>query len=86
MHYVTHRSHRMQKHMFNLTYLDMIFVESVPVPPEHEKLCVVVSHLGHTEMHYETRRSPRMQKHTFDVTCPDMILLESVPVPPESEK
>jgi hypothetical protein len=86
MHYVTRRSHRMQKHMFGLMYLDMIFEESVPVPLEHEKLCVDVSHPGHTEMHYGTYKSPRMQKHTFGVMCPDIIFVESVLVPPEHEK
>jgi hypothetical protein len=37
MHYVTHRSHRMQKHKFDVTCLDPLFVESVLVPPEHKK-------------------------------------------------
>jgi hypothetical protein len=37
MHYVTHTSHRMQKHKFDITCPDALFVESVPVPPEQEK-------------------------------------------------
>jgi hypothetical protein len=37
MHYVTDRSHQMQKHMFGITCVDTLFVESVPVPNEHEK-------------------------------------------------
>jgi hypothetical protein len=37
MHYVTHRSHQMQKHKFGLTCPGAHFVESVPVPLEHEK-------------------------------------------------
>jgi hypothetical protein len=38
------RSYRMQKHNFGVTSPGVIFVESIPVPPEHEKLCVDVSH------------------------------------------
>jgi hypothetical protein len=37
MHYVTHISHRMQKQQFDITCNSMLFVEFVPVPPEHEK-------------------------------------------------
>jgi hypothetical protein len=36
MHYVT-SSYRMQKHLFDITCLDMIFVESISVSAEHEK-------------------------------------------------
>jgi hypothetical protein len=36
MHYVTHKSHRMQKHKFGITCLGMLFVESVHFPPERE--------------------------------------------------
>jgi hypothetical protein len=38
MHYVTHRSHRMQKHMFGIMCANALFVESIPVLPEHEKI------------------------------------------------
>jgi hypothetical protein len=38
------------------------FVESVPVPPKHEKLCVDISHLGRTGMHLVTRRFLWMRK------------------------
>jgi hypothetical protein len=86
MHYGTHGSQRMQKHNFGVTCPDMIFLESVLVPLEHEKQCVDVSHLECIEMHYKTHRSHRIQKHTFGVTCPDMIFVESVPVPPDLEK
>jgi hypothetical protein len=34
---VSHRSHRMQKHKFGATCTNVLFVESVPVPPKHEK-------------------------------------------------
>jgi hypothetical protein len=81
MHYVTRRSHGMQKHRFDVMCLDMFLVESIPVPPEYEKKCVDISHPRCTEIHYVTRRTHRMQKHTFGVTCPDMIFVESVPVP-----
>jgi hypothetical protein len=37
MHYVTHRPHRIQKHKFNIMCPDMLFVESVTIPPEDEK-------------------------------------------------
>jgi hypothetical protein len=37
MHYVTHRTHWMQKHKFGVTCVGTLFVQSVPVPPEHEK-------------------------------------------------
>jgi hypothetical protein len=37
MHYVTCRSHWMQKYMFGVTSPNTLFVESTTVPPEHEK-------------------------------------------------
>jgi hypothetical protein len=37
MHYVTYRSYQMQKHRFGVMSLGACFVESVPVPHEHEK-------------------------------------------------
>jgi hypothetical protein len=37
MHYVTRRSHRMQKHKFSVTCPDALFIESVAVPLEHEE-------------------------------------------------
>jgi hypothetical protein len=37
MHYVTYRSHRIQKHKFGITCPDMLLVESVLVPPKQEK-------------------------------------------------
>jgi hypothetical protein len=85
MHYGT-RSHRMQKHMFSITCLDMIFVESIPIPPEHQKLCVDILHPRCTETHYVTHRSHDMQKYMFGVTCLDMFFVKYVPVPPEDEK
>jgi hypothetical protein len=36
MHYVSHTSHRMHRHKFGVMCPSTIFVESVPVPIEHE--------------------------------------------------
>jgi hypothetical protein len=86
MHYVTRKSHRMQKHKFSVLCPDALFTETTPSPPSHEKKCINVSHPGCTGMHYVTRRYHRMQKDKFDVTCPGVLVVESVPVPPKHEK
>jgi hypothetical protein len=36
MQYVTKRTQWMQKHMFDVTCPDELFVISIPFPPEHE--------------------------------------------------
>jgi hypothetical protein len=46
MHYVTYSSHQMQKQKFGVMCPDARFVESVPVPAEHEKWCIDVAHFG----------------------------------------
>jgi hypothetical protein len=74
MHYVTWISHRMQKHKFDITCPDALFLETAPVPPEREKQCVNVSRPGGAAMHYVTRRHHQMQKHKFDVSCLDAFL------------
>jgi hypothetical protein len=79
----TSRSQQMQKHKFGVTCPNAPFIESIPVPTEHEKECVDVSLTG---MHYMTCRSHRMHKHKFTITCPDTLFVKSVPVPPEHEK
>jgi hypothetical protein len=79
MHYVTHRSHRMQKHKFSITCPSVLFVESVPVPPKQKKLCVDVSGPGRTGMHYVTCGTHWMQKHKFGVTCPIVLFVETGP-------
>jgi hypothetical protein len=56
MHYVTHISHLMQKHMFILMCPIAHFVESVLVPPELEKQCIDVLGPKRTTMDYVTRR------------------------------
>jgi hypothetical protein len=37
MHYVSCRSHQMQKHKFGITCPDALFIESELVPPKLEK-------------------------------------------------
>jgi hypothetical protein len=86
MHYVTHRSHRMQKHKFYVTCPDVLLMETTSVPPEYEKLCVDVSWRRRTRMHYVNCRSHRMHKHKFDVTCLDIIFMETARGPSEYEK
>jgi hypothetical protein len=60
-------------------------VESVLVPPEHDKDYIDVSRPGDgcTEMYYVTRKSYWMQKKKFSVPCPSALFVESVPVPPK---
>jgi hypothetical protein len=36
MHYVTRRSHRMQKHKFRVTCPDALFLLTAPGPPKHD--------------------------------------------------
>jgi hypothetical protein len=74
------------KHKIGITCPAELFVESVPVPHEHEKYYINVSRPGCTRMHYGTHISHRMQKHKFDVTCPNALFIETAPVPPEHEK
>jgi hypothetical protein len=65
MHYLTDRSHQMQKHMVSVTCLGMLFMKSVPVPPENYKERIDISFPGRTGMHDMTRTSHRVQKHKF---------------------
>jgi hypothetical protein len=44
----------MQKHTFDITCHDIIFVEVEPVLPEHKKWYVDVWRPARTEMHYVT--------------------------------
>jgi hypothetical protein len=37
MHYVSRRSHRIQKHEFGVTSPGVLFLETAPGPPEPEK-------------------------------------------------
>jgi hypothetical protein len=83
MHYVTHRSHRVQKHKFGVMCPGALFMETTSGPPKQEKYCVDVSRPGRTRIHYVICRSHQIQKHKFDVMCPDALFVESVPVPSE---
>jgi hypothetical protein len=85
MHYVTRRSHRMQKHKFGITSPGKLFMETALGPLENDK-CIVVLRPDHTGMHYVTHRSHRMQKHKCGITCPDALFLKTAPGPPGYEK
>jgi hypothetical protein len=63
-----------------------LFVKPIPLPSQHGKYCIGVSHPGRTGMHYVTYISQWMQKHKFSITCPGALFVESVPVLPEHEK
>jgi hypothetical protein len=76
MHYMTHR------YKLVVTSQGTTFVESIPVPPEHEKECDQILCPGHTRMHYVTCRSYQMQKHKFGIICPDVLFIETAPGPP----
>jgi hypothetical protein len=86
VHYVSCRSHRMEKLNFGVTCPGALFVISLPVPPNHEKKCVNILLPIHTGMQYMTRRSHLMHKHMFSKTCPVVVFVISVPVAPEREK
>jgi hypothetical protein len=60
--------------MFGVICPGVLFVISVPVPPELEKYFIDVSRPRRIEMHYVTRRSHWMQKRKFVVTCPIVFL------------
>jgi hypothetical protein len=54
--YVTRISHQMQRHKFNISCPDTLFMEMAAVPPEHEKWCIEVLRPTGVGMHYVTRR------------------------------
>jgi hypothetical protein len=86
MHYVIRRSHQMQKHKFRVMCPSVLFVESVPLPPKHEKWCVDVSRPRRTEIHYVTHRSQKLQKHNLGVTISIALFTETAHGPLEHEK
>jgi hypothetical protein len=86
MHYMTRRSHQLQKHKFGVKYPGALFMETRLGPPEHEKYCIDISHPGRTRMHYVTCTSHRMKKHNFGITCPGALFVESLPVPHEHDR
>jgi hypothetical protein len=62
-----------------------LFVQSVLVPPEHEKECNNVYTPECTGMHYVAHISHKIEKHVFGITCPRVIFMESLQVPPEQK-
>jgi hypothetical protein len=74
MRYVTRRSQLMQKLKFSVTCPGMLFMETTPGPPKHEKYCVDVLLPSHIEKHHMTPRSHRMEKHKFGITFPGALL------------
>jgi hypothetical protein len=85
MHYVARRSHRMQKHKFDITSPSKLFMETALGPPENDK-CIVVLCPDRTGMHYVTHSSHRMQKHKFGITCLNALFMKTAPGPPGHEK
>jgi hypothetical protein len=75
----------MQKYKFDVTWPDVLFMETALVPPEHDKQWVDVSRPRGTRMHYVTHRYHRIQKCKFSVTCPIALFLESILIPTEHE-
>jgi hypothetical protein len=71
--------------MFGITCPSVLFIETAPAPPKHEKYCVNDSCPGHTRMSYVSRKSNEMQKHKFDVMCLDALFKESILGPLEQE-
>jgi hypothetical protein len=57
MHYMTRKSHQMQKHKFVVTCPSVLFMETAPSPPEHEKDCVDVLR---PQMHRNALRDPQI--------------------------
>jgi hypothetical protein len=86
MHYVTHRSHWMQKHNFSVMCPGVLIMETASDPTEHEKECIDVSQRGFTEMHYVTHRSHWIENYKFGITCPAVIFMETASGPPNNEK
>jgi hypothetical protein len=86
MRYVSRKSHMTQKHKLGIMYSIALFVESVLVPPKHEKYCTTISCPGRTGMHYVIHIAHKMQKHKFGVTCPGALFMETALGPPEHEK
>jgi hypothetical protein len=86
MHYVTRRSHRLQKHKFNVTSPGTLSMETALGRPEHEKKCIDNSRPRCTGMHYVNHRSYQMEKHKFGVTCSSALFMETAQGQMEHEK
>jgi hypothetical protein len=75
-----------EKHKIGVTFLGALFLESIPVPPKHEKWCASISRPGQNAMNYVTRISNQMQKHKFVLMGPITLFVESELIPPELEQ
>jgi hypothetical protein len=64
----------MQKHKFDVTCPDALFMETAPVPPMHENLCIDLVHPRGTGMYYVTYKYHRTKKHKFAINCPEAFL------------
>jgi hypothetical protein len=76
----------MQNHKFGVTCSITLFLESVSVPPEHEKQRLHFSCPRHTGMHYITHITHQVQKHNFNIMFPDALFMETALGPREHEK
>jgi hypothetical protein len=74
----------MQKHKFSVTCLDALFVESVPVAPEHENSALTFYGLDTPEC-TTSPTDPAGYKKKFGLTCPVVLFVKSIPGPPEHE-
>jgi hypothetical protein len=72
--------------MFGAMCPSSFFMETVPGPPEQEKLCIHILCPERTGMHYMTQISHQMQKQKFDVMCPGVLFMKTTPGAPEHEK
>jgi hypothetical protein len=82
MHYVTSRTHQMQKHNFSVTCLGVLFMETARAHPSIKNS---VSTFHASDAPECTRRSHRMQNDKFGVTCLGALFVEFVSVPPSSK-
>jgi hypothetical protein len=76
----------MEKHKFDVTCPDALFMETAPGPRKHERYSSDILRLESIIMHHVTHKSHRMQKHKFSVTCPNTLFVETAPGPPQYEK
>jgi hypothetical protein len=68
MHYVTRRSHQLQKHKFGVTCPGTLFVRSDPGPSEHEN-CASLFHTLDAPKHNTLPIDPTGSKSTSSAYC-----------------
>jgi hypothetical protein len=73
MDYVTRRTHRMQKHMFGVTYLGTLILENILV----NKSMKSVLRPKCAGINYVTHRSHQVQNHKLGLTWPDALFIET---------